>query len=91
MEEILFGLPQGSILDLILFNIFLSDLFLIMQNVDFKSYADDNTIYDAGCIIDEVIFSLEESSRKLFKWFAVNQMKTNEDKMSFNCKHKQTY
>ena len=38
LEEILFGLPQGSILDLILFNIFLSDLFLIVQNVDFKSY-----------------------------------------------------
>ena len=51
-----------------------------MQNVDFASYADDNTIYDAGDNIDEVIFSLQESSKKLFKWFADNQMKANEDK-----------
>ena len=51
-----------------------------MQNVDFASFVDDNTIYDAGDNIDEVIFSLQESSKKLFKWFADNQIKTNEDK-----------
>ena len=51
-----------------------------MQNVDFASYADDNTIYDAVENIDEIIFSLQQSSKKLFKWFADNQMKTNEDK-----------
>ena len=51
-----------------------------MQNFDFASYADDNTIYDAGENIVEIIFSLQESSKKLFKWFANNQMKTNEDK-----------
>ena len=79
-EEILFAVPQGSILGPILFNVFLSDLFLFVQDVDFASYADDNTIYDAGDSIDEVIFSLQESSKKLFKWFADNQMKTNEDK-----------
>ena len=51
-----------------------------MQNVDFASYVDNNTIYDAGDNIDEVIFSLQESSKKLFKWFADNRMKANEDK-----------
>ena len=81
-EEILFGLSQGSILGPIFLNIFLSDLFLVVQNVDFASYAGDNTIYDAGDSgsIDEVIFSLQKSSKKLFKWFADNQMKTNKEK-----------
>ena len=58
-EEILFGVPQGSIFGLILFNIFLSDLFLVVQNVDFASYADDNTIYNSIENINDVILSLQ--------------------------------
>ena len=79
-EEILFGVPQGSVLGPILFSIFLSDLFLVISDTDFSSYADDNTIYDSGNSIGEVISSLQESAEKLFQWFSHNQMKGNTDK-----------
>ena len=43
-EEILFGVPQGSILGPLLFN-FLCDLFLFIKDIDIASYADDNAPY----------------------------------------------
>ena len=79
-EEILIGAPQGSILGPLLFNIFLCDLFFIMNKTDFASYADDNTIYRTANSIDEAIQSLEHESMMLFQWFSDNQMKANVSK-----------
>ena len=54
-EEVLFGVLQGSILGPILFNIFLSNLFIIIKDTDFASYPDDNTFYKASNTIDDII------------------------------------
>ena len=83
-EEILFGVPQGSILGPLLFNIFQCDLFFIMNETDFASYADDNTPYIVGNNKKDVI-KLQNVSLPLFQWFYDNQMKANADKCHFTC------
>ena len=97
--EILFGVPQGSILGPLLFNIFLCDLFLIIDDVEIASYADDTTPYVCEKGVDQVKASLEKSAEKILDWFTNNEMKVNpskchvllssKEKLSFNFKQTQ--
>ena len=67
--DIVVGVPQGSILEPGLFNIFSCDMFLFCNDIDFASYADDNTPYCIGKGPEEVISQLEKSSKSVFQWF----------------------
>ena len=58
---------QGSILGSLLFNIFLCDMFLFYNGIDFGSYADDNTANGIGKTAEVVIVKLEKSSKSIFQ------------------------
>ena len=79
-SEILFGVPQGSILGPLLCNIFICDMFYFLKYFDIANYADDSTPYTADKNIEFVVNNLEHSSSILFKWLNDNYMKVNTGK-----------
>ena len=86
-EKVLFGVPQDSVLEPVLFNIFLSDLFHVMKEIQFINYADDNSLYNSGNTIEVVISSSQESSETIFKMVFRKSNPRTFSKMSFNPKH----
>ena len=79
-QILLSGIPQGSILGPILFNIFINDLFLFLEDVDLANFTDDNTIYTANKNIEVLIKLLERESKSAIDWFKMNDMIVNRDK-----------
>ena len=82
-RDITIGVPQGSVLGPLLFNIFINDIFLFVQNTSVCNYADDTTIYACNSNLDTIINRLETDSSILAKWFSENYMKLNEEKCHF--------
>ena len=90
LKDIKYGVPQGSVLGPLLFNIYICDLFFYIKDWQVANYADDTTPYVSGMNINEVISSLENCANLLFKWFENNSMKANSDKSHILCSTENT-
>ena len=78
--DLLIGVPQGSVLGPLLFNIYLNDLFWTNEYTEVFNFADDSTFYSSDMKLKELMRKLEHDSLLAIEWFEDNYMKLNTDK-----------
>ena len=79
-QESIKCVSQGSVVGPLLFNVFINDLFFLVEETEICNYADDTTIYVCGHKLEHIVSSLKTDAQRLSKWFLDNSMKLNPDK-----------
>ena len=71
-KDIFSGVPLGSILDPLMFNICINNIFLFPDNISLSNYADDTTVFSIGKNHNTNRNILNENFSSLQKWFYEN-------------------
>ena len=76
-QDLLTGVPQGSILGPLLFLISFNDAVEVVEHSSILKYADDTVLYVAGREIDSIEDKLSKDMDNLSEWLRCNELILN--------------
>lgn len=71
------GVPQGSVLSPLLFNLYVNDLAKTVSGCDIYQYADDTLLVSRHINLQEAISLLQTNASLVIDWFDANYIKIN--------------